>query len=128
VRLVPARSTSAVSESVVSRDSWIAKVSKYPEESVDIDVPLKGQVEGSVNPNAVEVPSSLAFAVDVSGPRQVRDDALRRSFGDFEQRGNFPYTYSRVTGDKEQRVAMIREEAKVGHLVGALGPLVIRHS
>ena len=62
------------------------------QKGVDVNVTLKGQVEGPVVPHAVDVSPSLALAVDVPSSLQVSDDALCCSLGDVEQYGDFPYS------------------------------------
>jgi hypothetical protein len=90
-------------------------VGEHPQQGVDVDVALKRQVERSVNSHAVDVPPSLPFAVDVPGLDQIGNDALRGAFGDVEKDGDVSYANASIPGYQQERVAVIREEPKVGN-------------
>ena len=102
-------------------------MSEHPEEGIDVDVPLKRQVERPVVPDAVDVPPPSALAVDVASPRQVRDDALRSSLRDVEQRGDLSDSDLWIARDEEQRVAVIREKPKVRDRAQGVGRLLVCH-
>jgi hypothetical protein len=61
----------------------------------------------------VEVSTPLPLTIDVPSARKVADNPLRSALGDFQQVGNVSDANTRITGDQEQRVAVVREQPKI---------------
>jgi hypothetical protein len=61
----------------------------------------------------VKVSTPLPLPIDVPGTRKIGDNALGRTLGNFQQIGDVTDTDPRVTGDEEQRVAVVGEQPKI---------------
>jgi hypothetical protein len=113
--------------SLRSRDSRIPNMREHPQQGVDVDVTLKRQVERSVNSYAVDVATPLSFAVDVPGFDQIGDGALRCAFRDVEQYRDVSYPNPGIPSDQQQRIAVIRQEPKVGNGPQGVNRLLALH-
>ena len=71
--------------------------------------------------HVVKVSTPLPLAFDVSGTGKVGDNALGGAFGDIQQVGNVSDTNSRITGDQQQRVAVVGEQPKIWNRAQAVG-------
>ena len=76
-------------------------------------VALKGQSEGQVGSDVVDVPAPLPLTIEVPRADQVGHDALGGALGDVEKVREISNANSWVTGDQEERVAVIREQPEV---------------
>ena len=63
--------------------------------------------------DVVDVPAPLPLAIEVPRGDQIGHDALGGPLGDVEKVGEIPNTNAWVTGDQEERVAVIGEQAEV---------------
>lgn len=85
----------------------------YGEQRFDVEVALKGQSEGQVGSDVVDVPAPLPLTIEVPRADQVGHDALGGALGDVEKVREISNANSWVTGDQEERVAVIREQPEV---------------
>ena len=85
----------------------------YCEQRFDVEVALKGQSEGQVGSDVVDVSAPLPLAIEVPRADQVGHNALGGALGDVEKVSEISNANSRVTGDQEERVAVIREQPEV---------------
>ncbi len=86
---------------------------QYGEQRFDVEVALKGQSEGQVGCDVVDVPAPLPLTIEVPRADQVGDNALGGALGDVEKVREISNANSWVTGDQEERVAVIREQPEV---------------
>jgi len=74
-----------------------------------------------VRSHVVEVSTPLPLPIDVPRTGKVGDNALSCALGYLQQVGNVSDTNSRITGDQEQRVAVVCEQPKIWNGAQGIG-------
>jgi hypothetical protein len=83
-----------------------------PEVNVFLEWEAQWQVQGDV----IEVTAPFSFTGEVPGGDQFGHDSLSSAFGDVQSRSDVTQTNTRIAGNQEQRIAVIREQSKSGQL------------
>ena len=84
------------------------------EQRADIDVALERQPKRQAGSHPVDVAAAPAFAVDVSRPGEIGDEALGRALGDLQAGGEVADADLTVLRNQEQGLGVIRQEGELG--------------
>jgi hypothetical protein len=63
----------------------------------------------------IKIPAPLAFSSQVSGNCQFANDSLGSPFGNLQGGGNIAKPYTGITRDQQERIAVIRQQPKIGY-------------